>query len=331
MNLERRYRSVRQHLKHRSRLEAREMSSRAIARAVSAGTLVRVSRGWYVGGSEWASWTPEDRHLAQVIAVQEDAQPRPLFSHLSAAVLHGLPIYGFVHSRVRVTQGLANRASSTPSVLRHRSDEASPECHGPDGLRMTAPDRTLRDVVRTESFERSIAAADAALRQFARQQRVVDDSAVEHWRGRMREEARLLAGRPGAARLRRIAAIADPQADSVLESVSRLQLLRLGFSVATQVPVKSPRGGWYFVDFELLDVGVLAECDGKQKYIDPKLLRGESASDRVYREKMREDWIRGVTGKRFVRWSSTDVATPERLARRLASFGVPIPSRVDAW
>jgi hypothetical protein len=44
-------------------------------------------------------------------------------------------------------------------------------------------------------------------------------------------------------------------------------------------------------------------------------------------EKRREDWIRGVTQKRFVRVEDPHIVTTEALAARLAGFGIRLPSR----
>lgn len=112
----------------------------------------------------------------------------------------------------------------------------------------------------------------------------------------------------------------------MLESVSHLQLRRLGFDVALQVAVPARVRGHYFVDFELLGLGVFAECDGKSKYTDTVLRGGLSAEEVMYREKRREEWIASTTGKRVVRWGYADVATPMTLAQLLESYGVPIPN-----
>jgi hypothetical protein len=119
--------------------------------------------------------------------------------------------------------------------------------------------------------------------------------------------------------------LADPRIDSVLESVSHLQLSRLGFDVALQVPVPSPKGWMYFVDFELLGLDVFVECDGKSKYTEVGLRDGLSANDVLCREKRREDWISGRERKRIIRWGFPEVSSPALLARRLRAFGVPIP------
>ena len=43
-------------------------------------------------------------------------------------------------------------------------------------------------------------------------------------------------------------------------------------------------------------------------------------------EKEREDWVRGMTGKRVVRWGWAEAQTRLLLARRLMAFGIRVPA-----
>ena len=92
-----------------------------------------------------------------------------------------------------------------------------------------------------------------------------------------------------------------------------------------QVPIDAPHGNKFWVDFEFMNMGVFGEVDGLVKYRDPALRKNRSAEEVVIEEKRREDWIRGVTGKRIVRWSPADLSTPNALRDRLALFGIHPP------
>ena len=119
---------------------------------------------------------------------------------------------------------------------------------------------------------------------------------------------------------------ADGRAQLPGESVSRLQLVRLGFArPRLQVPVAGPHGQTYWVDFGLDDVDALGEFDGKGKYLDEAMRDGLSLEAVLLEEKKREDWIRGRTQRRFARWSNEHLGTPELLAARLAAFGIRPP------
>lgn len=119
---------------------------------------------------------------------------------------------------------------------------------------------------------------------------------------------------------------ADGRAESPGESVSRLQLHRLGFrEIDLQVAVEGPRGVDYQVDIGLRDVKTFWEFDGEVKYRDESLRRGRAIEDVLLDEKRREDWIRGRTQWRLCRGGFADIATPEILAARLSAFGVRPP------
>ncbi|WP_254865535.1 hypothetical protein [Arthrobacter sp. P2b] len=65
----------------------------------------------------------------------------------------------------------------------------------------------------------------------------------------------------------------------------------------------------------------MGEFDGKAKYLEAAVRGDTSAEEAVYREKLREDRIRGL-GLGFVRWGWADVENPERLRRKLLAVGL---------
>lgn len=92
------------------------------------------------------------------------------------------------------------------------------------------------------------------------------------------------------------------------------------FKVEIQVEVPNGAGGYYYTDFELLRLNAFGEVDGALKYFDSA--SEKSAQEIFFDEKQREDFIRGSTGKKVVRWGMSDVRTPELLGQRLARFGL---------
>lgn len=315
---------VEEALTHRSTLHDLGITPRALVDAVSVGELVRVARGWFVSGATWRDWFPESRHLAAVIAAHNNAGSPPLFSHSSAAVLLGLPLWGFKPGRVHTINSANNKSSG--SVLRHEL-EVPEYCTGTvAGYRCTSPARTVLDIGRTATTETALGCADKAVARVASQGRVLKREAWQHWVADLTKMLDDLPARSrGVERARRIIALADPRAESVLESVSRLQLLRLGFEVNLQVPVESPSGGLLRMDFELLGLRIFGECDGDFKYTDPALLDGRGPADVVVNEKKRDNWVAGRTNYRMVHWGARNVGTAEQLARLLRSYHVPIP------
>jgi hypothetical protein len=121
-----------------------------------------------------------------------------------------------------------------------------------------------------------------------------------------------------------VLAFADGRAELPGESVSRVRLAELGFRrIRLQVVVDAPAAGrQYRVDFGLDDADAFGEFDGRIKYHDIGMTRGRTADEIFEREKQREDWIRGTTGRRLVRWGWADIETADMLALRLAAFGI---------
>lgn len=133
--------------------------------------------------------------------------------------------------------------------------------------------------------------------------------------------AATIEGRPGAGRVRQIFAFSDGQSESVGESVTRVQFRQLGLPrPELHVSIVETDGAAIGrVDFLMARPGTVIEFDGRVKY--EKLLRvGESASDVVYREKLREDAIR-ATGLDVVRMIWRDHVNDAAVLRRcIAAF-----------
>lgn len=69
---------------------------------------MRVRRGAYVETSVWAEMGVEERHATTAVAAAAACRSDVVVSHLSAAVLHGLPVVGAPGAAVNTA------SSSTP-------------------------------------------------------------------------------------------------------------------------------------------------------------------------------------------------------------------------
>ncbi|WEK60625.1 MAG: hypothetical protein P0Y60_15170 [Candidatus Microbacterium colombiense] len=301
-------------------------TDRAIAAAARGGELVSIRRGWFMHSPEHASLWPEQRHQAHVLAVARDARAPAVMSHSSAAVLWGLPLYGIRCTRVHITCTGPSRISSGTDVMRHLAPLPDSDLALRDGIRCTSLSRTVFDLIRTRPLEAAVAVADAAERQMASRGREWDLDAVISWRRQLEERLTAAGGARGIRQARWVAEFADGRAQLPGESVSRVQLRRLGFADPDlQVPVEGPRGQDYFVDFGLAEVRSFGEFDGKTKYLDEAMRAGKALEQVLLEEKQREDWIRGRTQWRFARWGSAHIVTSAALAARLAAFGIRAP------
>lgn len=285
----------------------------------------KIRPGTYLSAKIWQDFSVEDQHLARILTAHRSADKPPVFSHISAAILLGLPIFGQVGDAVHTTVPTGSACRQSASVRRHRVTGEVPEITIVAGIQCTSVEKTLLDLACLYPAETSLSAIDGFLRQEFKVDSRVDRSRHGDWAAEMTDRLEGMRGERGVRRARQIFAIADPRVDSVLESISHLQLRRLGFEVDLQVPVPSPKNGTYFVDFEFVGLDLFGECDGQNKYLSAKMRAGLTAEQVVYREKRREEWICSTTGKRMIRWGFPDVVSALVFAQRLQAYGIEIP------
>lgn len=292
-----------------------------LAAAVARGEIRRIRPGQYVESQAWTAAYRKDRQVALARAAHDAAHTPPVFSFVTAAALHGLPLFDAAPGRAHVMSRDGRSGASNASVVRHR-DRWDGDTVAIGGLVATTRARTVVDVARTAARTTGIGVADAALRAAARVpgSRNLDLDAAEREREAMFAVVAAAPRVRGVRRAREIIAFADPRAESVGESISRLHLADLGFQgVECQVRVRAA-GRVYEVDFGI--GGVLGEFDGVTKYVDRELRRGRSIEQVVIDEKRREDAIRAASGKRMIRWIMRDLATRNAFRRMLADYGI---------
>jgi hypothetical protein len=301
-----------------------------IRRDLRAGELIRLHPGRFVLKATWDSCRSEGRHMLRVIAA--DAARRDgdvVFSHSSAAVAWTLPLFRLTPAHVH-TSGRRTDAVARPRTgVAHHGVDVPPEDRAVrGGVPVTSLERTVFDILRTESRETALAIADAAFRLVAYEEakRIYDVGAAEIFRAAMRRRIASAPGARGIRQARFMVGFADGRADGPLESVSRLYLIDLGFAAPRlQVPFPGPKGEEWEIDLGLADVGAWGEVDGLGKYQAPEMLQGRTTADVVLAEKMREDWIRGRSQWKFARWGAKHVVTAQSLQSRLAQFHIHPP------
>lgn len=318
---------ARQLLLSRSHLVALGVTDRELAAQRSAGVIRRIRRGWYVHAEDWNAQWNEGRHLLEVIATHLNSdRPRPLFVGASAAVLHGLPLYGHFPKRVQALIEHRGHTSGRTGIHWHDLAFDDADVASVEGVRCASLLRTVLDLAASLRLEGAVAVADAALRRYAvLDGRTQNDHLADEWRDELRRRADSVSTR-GIRQARHVIGFADGRAESPGESVSRVQLNRLGFTrFDLQVPVKGPDGRTFWMDFAFPRSRCFGEFDGKAKYTDPAFTRGRSAEAILFDEKDREDAVRGVTGWGFARWGSEHIKTPDAFGERLSAFGITPP------
>lgn len=289
----------------RSRLvRAEGFSDRQLREMVEVGGWKRLRQGVYL--PEGIDVYAEQRHrwLINGTIDRLSDSTDAVVSHASAAVLHGLPVWGLDLSRIHLTRPGRAGVNSTCCVHPHRAQLTDAELTTVDGITVTTAARTVLDVARSAPFTQSVVVADAALHTKAT---TADELAAVLDIALHRGSAR------GAAR---VTAFADGLSESVGESRSRVLFAGAGFPApALQVRLHDGSGTFVArVDFDFDELCTAGEFDGLGKYTTV-LRPGQDPADAVVEEKIREDRIRD-TGRQVVRWTSKDLATPHVVLNR---------------
>lgn len=280
----------------------------ALYRAAARGAFVRVIRGAYVEAAYWAGLDYEERHLTRMRAARL-LDPGLVFSHLTAALAHGLPVVG---GDLAIPHALGEPSGGTRSRtwLRRHAIARPRTIELIDGIPVTSLVDTLVDVAAGYPPEVAVPALDHAIAHA----------------GVGREE--VLAGLSlvppsgGAVRGTWSARFADPRSGSAGESLSRVGIHRLGLPhPELQVRIEDALGFIGVVDFYWPDHRLIGEFDGLGKYLREALTGGRTAGEVVVEEKHREDRLR-ATGRGVARWGWQDARNTGSLRRILADAGL---------
>jgi len=286
----------------RAELLRRGLTNDDLERLRRQGELTRVRRGAYAVPLVDAS--VEERHRLLVAATLPQLDRDAVVSHVSAAALHGLPLWPEEAARVHLTRPRPGGGQARTLVRVHGSPLTEADVALVDGVRVTSLARTIADLGRTLPLEQSVAAGDRALQLGLRDHELVEVLARCHgWRGIGR--ARLASG------------LLEERTESVGESVSRGRVHEALLPMPEpQLEVFDERGRLVGrADFGWRGQRTLGEFDGRVKY-GREFQPGRTVEEVVWREKQREDRLREL-GWEVVRWTWADLYVPGLLAERL--------------
>ena len=257
------------------------------------GELIRVRRGAYAL-EERPGLTVEDRHRRLILGTAPQLRDGAVFSHGSAAVLHGLPVWPAAVERVHVTRNRSGNGIKRAVVQVHGTPLDRPAIVLIDNRPVTSLARTVLDLARTWPMTQAVAAGDRALTLgLTRAELDAGLVAMECW--------------PGVRAARRVVEFLDVRSESVGESVSRVRLMEEGLPAPEpQHEIFGPDGQFMArVDFYWKEQRTVGEFDGKIKY--GRLLKpGQRIEDVIFDEKLREDAVRDL-GLQVVRWIWPDL------------------------
>jgi len=238
--------------------------------------------------------------LAHIAAVHRQARSPHVISHVSAALLHGLPVTTPT-SQVHLIQSFHAGAGDAKDVRRHRDALSPLQVTARHGIPVTSLERTAMDCARTLPRRQALVVVDAALHVGAKL-------------GRCEEILDQMRGRRGVRAARWVLEAADAGAESAGESLARAEVLLAGLPrPVTQVRIEA-ESYVYWGDLGWPELRVLVEYDGVAKYE----ARG-SASAAVLAEKRRQERLESA-GWAVVRLSASDLRTPTPWLTRLTSL-----------
>jgi len=292
-----------QELHRADKLRAAGYTADEVRRMLRSGALTTLRRGVYVEGAQ-----PDDpvaRHALLVRAALTALDGSAVASHVSAAVVHGLSVWGLPLDIVQVTRDRSRSGARCGTRVHvHSAPLTDAEIVVVDGIACTCVARTVVDLAREAPFEQAVVCADAALR--AGLERPALDAALRRARGW-----------PGVPAARRAAAFGHGGSESVGESRSRVAIALARLPTPTlQWPVRYG-GSTAYTDFGWSRQRTVGEFDGKVKY-GRALRPGQDVGEVVYAEKLREDAIRSEDWE-VVRWTWADLRDFGPTAARIRS------------
>lgn len=276
-------------------------SDSQLRQRVSSGQWLRLSFNSYVDPRAWPTDEPPWERAIRLhrlnVQMASERLGDVVVSHQSAAMLHGLPVWGTDLARAHFTRVASGRARSGRAVRVHRGTTAGDEVVDLGGLKVTSVDRAIVETACTTSYEVGVVLADAALRMqlTSRESLAAIVRRHQRWHGSPAAHAAVQ--------------FANHLSESVGESRLRVLMANHGLPAPElQVEIRDAAGRLIGrVDFLLLGVLVI-EFDGAMKY-------GGSA-DAVLAEKWREDRLR-ERGYGVLRFGWADLDRPRETAARI--------------
>jgi hypothetical protein len=231
-------------------------------------------------------------------------RPNHVITGRSAAVLNALPVLASPREPVLTSRDDDSRGRRSGVHVRTAALRRSAVTSW-FGAPVTTVPRTVVDLARLSRYD-GIMAADAALHESLSTARA------------LRGEVANAAGWPGVRQAREIIALADGDAESPLESLTRLALHDDGFPK----PLLQRWIAGYQVDFVWPEYALILEADGRVKY----------AGDEGWVEKKRQLTLAraGYDVERIL-WSDLFAGWPAMSARLRPYFLRSAPRAVSSW
>jgi hypothetical protein len=254
------------------------VDDRDLRRLAADGALVRLRRGVYVDSATWESLDPyRGQPLLRARAAQCCLRCEHVLSHDSAAFALEMGVPDAAHALVHVTRVKVHGDAVRAGVKHHLAPYTAAQVVVVEGLRVLGRARTALDMAREHGLVAGVASCDAALRSgVTRSELEAVRTAMWCW--------------PGSRTMAAAVDLADPGAESWLESEARVLVHSLGIGrPQTQFGLTDGRRT---VWCDLRVGRHVFEVDGRLKYA----ARNPASKDPeavVWEEKQRQDFVCG--------------------------------------
>lgn len=295
-------------VKDNAKLRAEGITKDRLRTIIRDNRAVKLARGQYISAHNWQNLNITEKHLARIIAYSR-VLDEPVFTHQSAAILHGFPVL-----EVPVSVHVYSQSGSSNEALTRHNDSYARDASITRflaGITATSPIETVVGCARVLQVDEAVVVADGAL---SRQQ---TETRINYWE---LHHALMNSPRKGSARVREVARLMSDKSDSPGETLTRLRLQEYGLFPVEQYFVKTDLGN-FVSDFAFEQLGVLIEFDGRVKQTDKTMNPDGWVVDR---EKERENALMRA-GWRLLRLRWEHVrgrGSPWVLESALRSFGI---------
>lgn len=292
---------------------AQHYNPRFVARQVAGGQWERVRRGAYVDAAYVAGAVGDHpaavqhrRALARIAAVAAQAQTPIVFSHISAALMHGSSVWR-VPRRTHVLVPSTPEWNPSGDVVRHTRKGETQVMVTRSGLLVTSAEQTALDCAMTMPAIDGLVIADGVLAAGADHELLASMAAgYPGWRG-----IRLA---------REVIELADGRSESPWETASRLCVVSYGLPCPQLQMWITTATGRYRADMGWDEWRLLIEFDGKNKYTT---LAGGTPGRVIYDEKVREDELLDIRWRVLRLSAGRDFRAPGFFFARLEHY-VPL-------
>lgn len=277
-----------------------------VAAAVRGGLWIRVRRGAYTFADIWNAADDVGRHRIRSRAVLRSLGGQVALSHTSALLEHEPLSWGVDLSKVHVTRLDGGAGRTEKDLVHHEGVCLDGDVMEKNGFQLMVPQRAVIESASINPTEAGLVTIDSCLHLGM----VTLDE--------LRSQFAIMQRWPKIQKVRLSLALADGRSESVGESRSRYLFWRSAIPAPLlQFEVYDASGSLAGIsDFAWPQHRLLGEFDGKVKY--GRLLQpGEESGDAVFREKVREDRLREITGWGMVRLVWADLYRPRETVSRL--------------